>query len=105
MSKDTNSDVKSFNIDYEEHFQGYEGEVDEARFAASHIGVNLIEDKIKYSDFKEIIDNYSFYQDDLVGDEVGIPLYFLGKSKKKMESKLSKLVKGQMSYFMDMTIG
>ena len=35
----TNSKIKSFNIDYEEHFQGYEGEVDEARFAASEIGV------------------------------------------------------------------
>ena len=27
MSKDANSDIKSFNIDYEEHFQGYKGEM------------------------------------------------------------------------------
>ena len=99
MSKDTNSDVKSFNIDYQERFQGYEGEVDEARFAASHIGVNLIEDKIQYSDFKEIIDNYSFYQDDLVGDEVGIPLYFLGKSAKDNGIKVVQVGEGADELF------
>ena len=99
MSKDTNSDVKSFNIDYQEHFQGYEGEVDEARFAASQIGVNLIEDKIQYSDFKEIIDNYSFYQDDLVGDEVGIPLYFLGKSAKDNGIKVVQVGEGADELF------
>ena len=99
MSKDTNSDVKSFNIDYQEHFQGYEGEVEEARFAASHIGVNLIEDKIQYSDFKEIIDNYSFYQDDLVGDEVGIPLYFLGKSAKDNGIKVVQVGEGADELF------
>ena len=99
MSKDTNSDVKSFNIDYQEHFQGYEGEVEEARFAASHIGVNLIEDKIQYSDFKEIIDNYSFYQDDLIGDEVGIPLYFLGKSAKDNGIKVVQVGEGADELF------
>ena len=99
MNKDTNSDVKSFNIDYQEHFHGYEGEVDEARFAASHIGVNLIEDKIQYSDFKEIIDNYSFYQDDLVGDEVGIPLYFLGKSAKDNGIKVVQVGEGADELF------
>jgi len=99
MNKDTNSDVKSFNIDYQEHFQGYEGEVDEARFAASHIGVNLIEDKIQYSDFKEIIDNYSFYQDDLIGDEVGIPLYFLGKSAKDNGIKVVQVGEGADELF------
>ena len=99
MSKDTNSDVKSFNIDYQEHFQGYEGEVDEARFAASHIGVNLIEGKIQYSDFKKIIDNYSFYQDDLVGDEVGIPLYFLGKSAKDNGIKVVQVGEGADELF------
>ena len=31
-------------------------------------------------DFKNLLNNYSHYQDDLNGDEVGIPLYFLGKS-------------------------
>ena len=99
MSKDTNSEVKSFNIDYQEHFQGYEGETDEARFAASNIGVNLIEDKIQYSDFKEIIDNYSFYQDDLVGDEVGIPLYFLGKSSKENGIKVVQVGEGADELF------
>ena len=99
MSKDTNSEVKSFNIDYQEHFQGYEGETDEARFAASHIGVNLIEDKIQYSDFKEIIDNYSFYQDDLIGDEVGIPLYFLGKSSKENGIKVVQVGEGADELF------
>ena len=99
MSKDANSDIKSFNIDYEEHFQGYKGEVDEARFAASHIGVNLIEDKIKYSDFKDIIDNYSFYQDDLIGDEVGIPLYFLGKSSNENGIKVVQVGEGADELF------
>ena len=99
MSKDTNSEIKSFNIDYEEHFQGYKGEVDEARFAASHIGVNLIEDKIKYSDFKDIVDNYSFYQDDLIGDEVGIPLYFLGKSSKDNGIKVVQVGEGADELF------
>ena len=99
MSKDTNSEVKSFNIDYQEHFQGYEGETDEARFAASHIGVNLIEDKIQYSDFKEIIDNYAFYQDDLIGDEVGIPLYFLGKSSKENGIKVVQVGEGADELF------
>ena len=99
MSKDTNSDIKSFNIDYEEHFQGYKGEVGEARFAASHLGVNLIEDKIKYSDFKDIIDNYSFYQDDLIGDEVGIPLYFLGKSSKDNGIKVVQVGEGADELF------
>ena len=99
MSKDTNSEVKSFNIDYQEHFEGYVGEVDEARFAASHIGVNLIEDKIQYSDFKEIIDNYSFYQDDLIGDEVGIPLYFLGKSSKENGIKVVQVGEGADELF------
>ena len=99
MSKDTNSAVKSFNIDYQEHFQGYKGETDEARFAASHIGVNLIEDKIQYSDFKEIIENYAFYQDDLVGDEVGIPLYFLGKSSKENGIKVVQVGEGADELF------
>ena len=99
MSKDTNSDIKSFNIDYEEHFEGYKGEVHEARFAASNLGVNLIEDKIKYSDFKDIVDNYSFYQDDLIGDEVGIPLYFLGKSSNENGIKVVQVGEGADELF------
>ena len=99
MSKNTNSNVKGFNIDYEEHFEGYQGEVEEARFAAKNIGVNLVEDKIQYSDFKKIIDNYSFYQDDLIGDEVGIPLYFLGKSSKKNGIKVVQVGEGADELF------
>ncbi len=99
MSKNTNSNVKGFNIDYEEHFEGYQGEVEEARFAAKNIGVNLVEDKIQYSDFKKIIDNYSFFQDDLVGDEVGIPLYFLGKSSKKNGIKVVQVGEGADELF------
>ena len=63
MNEGNNSKIKSFNIDYEEHFEGYKGEVQEARFAASEIGVELVEDTISYSDFKQLLDNYSFYQD------------------------------------------
>ena len=99
MSKNTNSNVKGFNIDYEEHFKGYQGEVAEARFAAKNIGVSLIEDKIQYSDFKKIIDNYSFYQDDLVGDEVGIPLYFLGESTKSSGIKVVQVGEGADELF------
>ena len=99
MSRNTNSDVKSFNIDYEEHFPGYQGEVEQARHAASHIDIKLIEDKIQYSDFKQIIDNYSFYQDDLVGDEVGIPLYFLGKSSNNNGVKVVQVGEGADELF------
>ena len=99
MSRNTNSDVKSFNIDYEEHFSGYQGEVEQARHAASHIDIKLIEDKIQYSDFKQIIDNYSFYQDDLVGDEVGIPLYFLGKSANNNGIKVVQVGEGADELF------
>jgi len=79
MKDNERSRLKGFNIDYEEHFQGYKGEVEEASYAASLLGFELIKEKIRYSDFQELIENYSFYQDDLLGDEVGIPLYFLGK--------------------------
>ncbi len=99
MSNDKESAVKSFNIDYEDHFDGYKGEVNEARFAASNIGINLIEDKIRYEDFKKIIDNYSFYQDDLIGDEVGIPLYFLGESAKKNSIKVVQVGEGADELF------
>ena len=99
MSRNTNSDVKSFNIDYEEHFSGYQGEVEQARHAASHIDIKLIEDKIQYSDFKQIIDNYSFYQDDLVGDEVAIPLYFLGKSSNNNGIKVVQVGEGADELF------
>mgnify|MGYP001278668721 FL=1 len=99
MNSNQNSVLKSFNIDYEEHFDGYKGEVNEARFASSTIGIKLIEDKIQYEDFKKIIDNYSFYQDDLIGDEVGIPLYFLGKSSKNNGIKVVQVGEGADELF------
>ena len=99
MNNNHNSKLKSFNIDYEEHFDGYRGEVNEARFAAMNIGIELIEDKIHYGDFKQIIDNYSFFQDDLIGDEVGIPLYFLGKSSKKSGIKVVQVGEGADELF------
>ena len=99
MKNNQNSILKSFNIDYEEHFDGYKGEVNEARFASSNIGIELIEDKIQYGDFKKIIDNYSFYQDDLIGDEVGIPLYFLGKSSKNNGIKVVQVGEGADELF------
>jgi asparagine synthase (glutamine-hydrolysing) len=80
MKDSSSSKLHGFNIDYEEHFEGYNGEVTEAEFASSNISIDLIKEKIKYDDFKNLLNNYSHYQDDLNGDEVGIPLYFLGKS-------------------------
>ena len=64
------------------------GELEEARHASNEIGINLHEEKINFYNFKEIFDNYAHYQDDLVGDEVGIPLYFLGKSSMSSRLKL-----------------
>ena len=43
--------------------------------------------------------NYSFYQDDLVGDEVGIPLYFLGKSSRKNNIKVVQVGEGADELF------
>ena len=80
MKADSQTKLKGFNIDYEEHFDGYEGEASEAEYASSNIDIELIKEKIAYGDFKSLLNNYSNYQDDLNGDEVGIPLYFLGKS-------------------------
>ena len=99
MNEGNDSKIKSFNIDYEDHFEGYKGEVQEARFAASEIGVELVEDTISYSDFKQLLDNYSFYQDDLVGDEVGIPLYFLGRSSRKNNIKVIQVGEGADELF------
>ena len=80
MKDSSSSKLHGFNIDYEEHFEGYSGEVTEAEYASSNIDIELIKEKIKYGNFKKLLNNYSGYQDDLNGDEVGIPLYFLGKS-------------------------
>lgn len=82
MKNQLGSKIKGFNIDYEEKFDGYAGESEEATFAANQIGLDLVKDKIKYLDYKQILNNYTFFQDDLIGDEVGIPLFFLGRSTK-----------------------
>ena len=99
MKENEKSGLKGFNIDYEDHFEGYEGEVEEASFASSTLGFDLIKERIKYSDFQELIDNYSFYQDDLLGDEVGIPLYFLGKMTRGNNIKVVQVGEGADELF------
>ena len=99
MKENEEAGLKGFNIDYEDHFEGYEGEVEEANFAASTLDFDLIKEKIKYSDFQELIDNYSFYQDDLLGDEVGIPLYFLGKMTRGNNIKVVQVGEGSDELF------
>ena len=44
-------------------------------------------------------DNYAHYQDDLVGDEVGIPLYFLGKSSRSSGIKVVLVGEGSDELF------
>ena len=99
MKDNETSRLKGFNIDYEEHFQGYEGEVEEASYAASSLGFELITEKIKYSDFQDLIENYAFFQDDLLGDEVGIPLYFLGKMTRDSGIKVVQVGEGADELF------
>ena len=99
MKENEKSGLKGFNIDYEDHFEGYEGEVEEANYAASTLGFDLIKERIKYSDFQDLIDNYSFYQDDLLGDEVGIPLYFLGKLTRGNNIKVVQVGEGSDELF------
>ena len=48
---------------------------------------------------RQILDNYSFYQDDLVGDEVGIPLYFLGRAAKSSGIKVVQVGEGSDELF------
>ena len=55
------------------------GELEEARFASDRNWNRSFRRKINFENFKQILDN-TFYQDDLIGDEVGIPLYFPWKS-------------------------
>ena len=64
MNQNANSTLKAFNVDYEESFEGYSGELEEARFASTEIGIDLSEEKLNFENFKQILDNYSFYQDD-----------------------------------------
>ena len=99
MKNQLGSKIKGFNIDYEEKFDGYAGESEEATFAANHIGLDLVKDKIKYLDFKQILNNYTFFQDDLIGDEVGIPLFFLGRSTKSKSIKVVQVGEGADELF------
>ena len=99
MKKNSDSPLKAFNVDFEENFEGYKGELKEARFASSEIGINLNEEKINFDNFKEIFDNYAYYQDDLVGDEVGIPLYFLGKNARSNGIKVVQVGEGADELF------
>ena len=99
MKENETAGLKGFNIDYEDHFEGYEGEVVEAEFASSTINIELIKENIKYSDFQDLLNNYSFYQDDLIGDEVGIPLYFLGKSTRSNGIKVVQVGEGADELF------
>ncbi len=59
----------------------------------------MIKENIKYSDFQDLLNNYSFYQDDLIGDEVGIPLYFLGKSTRSNGMKVVQVGEGADELF------
>ena len=99
MKQNTDSALKAFNVDYEESFEGYRGELKEAKFASNEIGINLYEEKINFENFKEIFDNYAFYQDDLIGDEVGIPLYFLGQATKFSGIKVVQVGEGADELF------
>jgi len=99
MNQNANSTLRAFNIDYEESFEGYSGELEEARFASAEIGIDLSEEKLNFENFKQILDNYSYYQDDLVGDEVGIPLYFLGKAATSSGIKVVQVGEGSDELF------
>ena len=99
MKQNEKAGLKGFNIDFKDHFPGYEGELNEAKFAASNNDIDLIEENISYQEFQELLDNYSFYQDDLVGDEVGIPLYFLGKKTKNSNIKVVQVGEGADELF------
>ena len=91
--------IKSFNVDYDEIFDGYRGEYQEAKFSADQIEVDLIHKSISFEEFKSIISDYSFLQDDLIGDEVGIPLYFLGKLTKSNGLKVVQVGEGADELF------
>ena len=71
----------------------------EAKFAASNNDIDLIEENISYKEFQDLLNNYSFYQDDLVGDEVGIPLYFLGKKTRSKNIKVVQVGEGADELF------
>jgi len=91
--------IKSFNVDYDEIFDGYKGEFKEAQYSADQINVELIHKSISFEEFRAIISDYSFLQDDLIGDEVGIPLYFLGKLAKSNGLKVVQVGEGADELF------
>ena len=97
LSSDTK--LKSFNVDYDEVFEGYKGELDEAKFSSEIINVDLIHKSITFDEFKNIIKEYPLLQDDLIGDEVGIPLYFLGKLANKNGLKVVQVGEGADELF------
>ena len=95
----TDTKIKSFNVDYDEIFDGYRGEFKEAKYSADQINVELIHKSISFEEFRSIISDYSFLQDDLIGDEVGIPLYFLGKLAKTNGLKVVQVGEGADELF------
>ena len=95
----TDTKIKSFNVDYDEIFDGYKGEFKEAQYSADQINVELIHKSISFEEFRSIISDYSFLQDDLIGDEVGIPLYFLGKLTKTNGLKVVQVGEGADELF------
>ena len=95
----TDTKIKSFNVDYDEIFDGYKGEFKEAQYSADQINVELIHKSISFEEFRSIISDYSFLQDDLIGDEVGIPLYFLGKLAKTNGLKVVQVGEGADELF------
>ena len=95
----TDTKIKSFNVDYDEIFDGYKGEFKEAKYSADQINVELIHKSISFEEFRSIISEYSFLQDDLIGDEVGIPLYFLGKLTKTNGLKVVQVGEGADELF------
>mgnify|MGYP003299002261 CR=1 FL=1 len=46
--------IKSFNVDYDEIFDGYRGEYQEAKFSADQIEVDLIHKSISFEEFKSV---------------------------------------------------
>ena len=95
----TDTRIKSFNVDYDEIFDGYKGEFKEAKYSADQINVELIHKSISFEEFRSIISEYSFLQDDLIGDEVGIPLYFLGRLTKSNGLKVVQVGEGADELF------
>ena len=44
--------IKSFNVDYDEIFDGYKGEFKEAKYSADQINVELIHKSINFEEFQ-----------------------------------------------------